>query len=446
MNTSKAMRLGFYSLVWPIFVDHFLRVVVLVASYGLMSQISDEIAGMFGVINLYLLIGFTFSECLAQGGAIILTHYLGAKEKELGQFYSIMVLMSLLAGLFISVIFFSFSSSLLSSFGFSQTSLQDGVYYLSLVGSCFFIYSLNYAFLSILNAHGFTKYSMHYSLLVNGLSLLFYYMIAFFSDIFPSNRLVLIAWIQCFVRCVGMVFLLRMLRSLVPNFVLYTKIPWPFMKQHLSRFLRISLPNAIEPLSSQMFQFFLIKIIATIEHEALSVRSYLISLTTLFEIGIWSISRGNQIIVGHLVGANETEFVWKQLRKSIAVSFLLSVFILCFGLKFRYEFMHFFSHTESVVNIGAELLTLVAGLILIRTVTFNLQGGLRAAGDIKFGFTLAQLVMWGFTMPGAYIVTHFFKMGLQGIWIMLLVDESIRTVFLLQRWKSQKWKNRMSRQ
>lgn len=434
-------HLSFRSLVWPLFVDNFLRMVVLVASYGLVSRISDEMAGVLGVTNLYLLIGFTFSECLAQGGSIVLTHYLGAKKKEeLQESYGIMVAISLLTGLVISVFLFNFSLSLVSIFGFSPSIQENGSNYLKLVGMGFCIYSINYAFLSILQAHGFTKYSMIYSLLVNSLSLLLYYIISIIPLDFYLSRLTLIAATNLFVRFIGMIFLFFLIRLLISNFQVFKKMPWQKAKQHLFHLLRIGIPSGIEPISYQMFQFTLVKIISSIGSNSLSIRSYLLSLSTLFETGLVSFSRGNQILSGHLVGAKEDLLLFRQLKKSIKASLLASSLLLFGGLLFRKELINIFSKNESIITIGSELLFLVAFLTLIRSFSLTLQGSLRATGDVKFVFLLSVFGMWCIVVPGAYILTHFFSMGLRGIWGMLILDELARVFFLTQRWKGQKWK------
>jgi Na+-driven multidrug efflux pump len=76
----------------------------------------------------------------------------------------------------------------------------------------------------------------------------------------------------------------------------------------------------------------------------------------------------------------------------------------------------------------------------MRTFTLNLQAGLKAAGDIRFGLMLVTIQMWGITIPSSYVLTQYFRAGLKGIWVILMIDEFIRIFFFFQRWRSQKWK------
>lgn len=64
-------RINFRSLVWPIFVDNLLRILALAISYGLVARISDTLVAVLGVINLYLLVGFTLTEGLAHSNSIL---------------------------------------------------------------------------------------------------------------------------------------------------------------------------------------------------------------------------------------------------------------------------------------------------------------------------------------------------------------------------------------
>ncbi len=72
---------------------------------------------------------------------------------------------------------------------------------------------------------------------------------------------------------------------------------------------------------------------------------------------------------------------------------------------------------------------------------------LRAAGDVNFPVFIGILSMWGVSVPVAYILGIYFGFGLAGIWIAFIVDEWLRGVLMLWRWRQGKWRQiAMSRQ
>lgn len=442
MTESKSVELKFSSVAWPIFVDNFLRILAMLASYGVVSRISDDIAAVVGVTNLYLLIGFSFVECLAQGGSIIFTQYLGArKSSEVADAYTITIWANSCFGLLLSLFFFCFCDTLLSMYQFSDYLLGEGAYYLRLIGSGFTIYSVNYVFLYILNANGLTKHSMIYSLLVNFSSMILYYFIATLPDSFSFDCLTLIGSAHLLVRLVGLIFLLTILKKRVHNFALYRPIAKKTLCSYLRKLFRVGIPNTVEPLIRQIFQFTMLQMISFIGIEAISVRSYITPLAALFEVGSTSVARSNQILLGYLIGAKQPiEKIHLQLKKGVIVSFYITLAIVIFALHYRYSLMHFFSEDEYIIETGSQLLFFVAILTIVRALSLNVYAGLKAAGDLGFGVLLTLISMWSIVLPGSYAATYIFDLGLKGIWSVFIFDELFRSYFLGLRWKNEKWK------
>ncbi|MBM7603887.1 Na+-driven multidrug efflux pump [Metabacillus crassostreae] len=48
--------------------------------------------------------------------------------------------------------------------------------------------------------------------------------------------------------------------------------------------------------------------------------------------------------------------------------------------------------------------------------------------------------MWGVSVPLAYILGIHLELGLIGIWIAFIVDEWLRGLLMLWRWRQGKWR------
>lgn len=47
--------------------------------------------------------------------------------------------------------------------------------------------------------------------------------------------------------------------------------------------------------------------------------------------------------------------------------------------------------------------------------------------------------MWGLSVPLAYFLGVHLNLGLVGVWCALALDEWIRGIIMLRRWKTRKW-------
>ncbi|MBQ4596143.1 MAG: MATE family efflux transporter, partial [Firmicutes bacterium] len=65
---------------------------------------------------------------------------------------------------------------------------------------------------------------------------------------------------------------------------------------------------------------------------------------------------------------------------------------------------------------------------------------LRAAGDVTFTMIVCVVSMWLFRIGCAYFMGQFLGMGLIGVWVAMIIDWAVRTVFFIARYKSGKWK------
>jgi putative MATE family efflux protein len=442
MNEAVNEAPGFWPITVPIFFDNFMRMLVVVLSYWVVSRISDAMAAVIGVTNAFLLIGFGLAECLAQSSGIIIAQLLGAKKEEtLSQAYVSAIGVNLVFGIAMSCLFVFFSTPLLSAFSFPDSLLSDASRYLCIVASGFFVYSLNYSLMSILNANGLTRVTMWNSFISNGLTLFLGYMIVLNPFGLNYNKLTFLALSHLIVRLLSFGYLSWMTKCGVQHFVFYRRFSKGMLQKQVQVFLRIGIPNSFEPLSYHFFQLVLLKIVAIISLNALSTRSYIISLAALMETGAFAVAKGSQIVMGHLIGAGKMQQAKEQLNKSLFWALGITLLITWIGLLFRSDIMCFFSKNHSIVAVGSQLLFLVAAIALMRAISYSLSSGLKASGDVKYCVGVVTLTMWLITIPGSFFLIKFFGMDLRGIWIMFGFEEMVRILMFYRRWRSEKWQH-----
>ncbi len=438
------LKKGLLSITWPILIENFLRMTSIFISYWIFSLISDETAAVMSVINLCLLSGFILVESLAQGNSILINQYLGNWKKNIQKpSYSAMLWLSLLLGTLVSLIFFNFSDVIINKLVGSGKIFIEGETYLKIVGSFFFVYSLGYTLTYIIYSHGYTRYGMLNSLLVNTTTIAVSYFIAVQTNWLLINKITLLAITNVSIRALGVLILWILANLYVKNFIGLKKIPWYEIKKQFSHFMKLGIPSLSEPLIYYLSQLIFVKIISDTATNALAIRAYIIAITGFFETIAWSIAKGNQIIIGQVLGSKKITVANFALIEGVMWSCFFSLILIGTILPFRYAIMRFFSNDVEIVNMGAQLLLLVALLTLLRAINFNFSAALKSAGDVKFCVILIAVCMWGITLPSCYLLVNYFNIGLIGMWIIFCIEEIARFFFFHKRWKSSKWQKNL---
>ncbi|MFH5184330.1 hypothetical protein ACHHV8_17750 [Paenibacillus sp. TAB 01] len=68
---------------------------------------------------------------------------------------------------------------------------------------------------------------------------------------------------------------------------------------------------------------------------------------------------------------------------------------------------------------------------------------LRAAGDARFIVMTGVCIIWGLCVPCTYLLGIHWGFGLIGMWAVFVMDEGLRGLLLLYRWRSRAWEKKV---
>lgn len=162
----------------------------------------------------------------------------------------------------------------------------------------------------------------------------------------------------------------------------------------------------------------------------------IIMFVFLFSI---SIGQGTQIIIGHLVGKGEKENAYRVCLKSLRIALLIASTLGITLAVFSKSLLQLFTNDHAIIAVGVSVFIVDAILEPGRTLNLVIIGSLRAAGDVKFPVYIGILSMWGLSVPLAYFLGVHLNLGLDGVWCAFAIDEWLRGIIMLWRWKTRKW-------
>ncbi|CAM3515327.1 MATE family efflux transporter [Paenibacillus lupini] len=441
-STPSWKKLSLYAVTWPIFVDFVLRMLLGTVDVFMLSRISDKATGAVGLANEIIYFCILMFGFVGVGTSVAVAQYIGAgRAKEASRISALAITMNLIFGILVSIVLVSFGESLLQLLKLNPEQIGIANHYLKIIGGFIWIEALSYAVSSVIRSSGNTKSVMYVTLGVNIIHIAGNYLLVFGNLGFPEWGVTGAAISTVVSRLLGIIVLF---------ILLYRRISEPIRRKdyvtwngsYAKQIMSIGLPAAGEHISYQSQYLMIISFVNMIGITALNTHVYVMNISNYFMALGLAIGVGTEIIVGQMVGAGDMKAAYQRLMKSLKVSFLLTIVIVGVAALFRHELVGMFTDDPEIIAAGSSIFLL--SIILEPGRTFNtvVINSLRAAGDARFPVLMGTISMWGVSVPLAYLLGVHFGIGLLGIWIAFTVDEWLRGVMMLLRWRSRVWEKK----
>jgi putative MATE family efflux protein len=437
MITNKKMSL--YALTWPIFIEILLHMLMGNADTLMLSRYSDNSVAAVGVSNQILSLVIVMFGFIATGTAILVAQNLGAKQKLLASEISLVSLaINLLFGMVLSIVLVFSSTYFLKMMDLPHELMSEANIYLQIVGGFAFIQAVMMTVGAILRSYGFTKDAMYITIGMNILHIIGNYLVLYGPFGIPVLGVTGVAISTSLSKCIALLVGLYILYRRVPG-VYSLKTLFSFPIHHLKNLLKIGIPSAGEHISYNGSQMVITYFIVTLGTEALTAKVYAQNIMMFIFLFSVAISQGTQIMIGHMIGKKQIEEAYKRCLKSFRLAFVISLGAAILFSIFSEALFNIFTTNPTIINIGSSLILLTILLEPGRSFNLVFIGSLRAAGDVKFPVYMGILSMWGVSVTLSYLLGIYFGLGLVGVWIAFIVDEWLRGLLMLWRWKSRIW-------
>lgn len=435
MFTNQDLRKMFV----PLFIEQFLIMLVGLADTFIISSVGEAAVSGVSLVNQFNNIFIYLFTALASGGAVIVSQYIGSKNKENSiQSANQLLLFSIVFSIMISFIVLVFSKPLLAAlFGKVEVDVMNAcLTYLK-------ISAFSYIGLAIYNAGA----SLHRSMSKTKVTM----KISFYANI-----------INVIGNCIG-VYLLhagvagvaipslisRIFQAIVitklclnkENAVYYDlKTLFKFDFTMLKRILGIAIPSSIE---SGIFQFTkvalssVVALFGTYQIAANGVAQSIWSLAALSGVAMAPIYI---TVIGQCMGANDlqqTKYYFKKITKlNLMISIVWNIIILAIT-PLLLQFYNLTAETKHLIFILVIIHNV--GNALVYPFSIPLSNGLRATGDVKYTMYVTIFATIVGRLIFSYVLALYMNLGVIGIALAMVLDWFIRAVLFVLRVKSLKW-------
>lgn len=438
MFTNKALK----QLLVPLIVEQILTMLVGIIDTVMVSSVGEAAISGVALVDMVNFLVITVLSAVATGGAIVVSQYLGSKDKDnanhaASQLLTITILISavitglclILHRVILSALFGSVDADVMSA----------AITYFLITAASFPFIGIYSSSAALFRSMQETKVTMYVTLVMNVINV-----IGNAIGIYVFHAGVAGVAVPTLVsRAVaGVAMMCLAFNGKNEVFVTWKKIV-AWNGQMIKRILNIAVPNGIENGLFMLGKVLVTSIVALFGTSQIAANGVAGSVNSIAIIVVSAVNLAMVTVVGRCVGAGEYEQVKYYVKKLMLVSYIatgvLSVLVgIALPLILKLYTLSDETYRLSIVLIIMHNILATA----LHPTSFNLSNALRASGDVRFTMFAGIGSMIVFRLGTAFLLGIVFNMGIIGVWIAMGMDWLGRSAAFVFRYRSGKWKNK----
>lgn len=436
MFSNKALK----KLILPLIIEQILIMAVGVADTVMVSYAGEVAISGVGLVDMFNNLIITVLAAIDAGGAIIVSQYIGNKDrKNANKASSQLLTITIVIATVIMLGCLVFHRILLSTF-FGAIEMDV----MKAATTYFLISAISFPFLGVYNSAAAlyrsmekTRTTMYVSILMNIINVVGNYIGVFILHAGVAG----VAVPTLISRIVAAIIMFAL--SLNSSNLVYVKIKNVFAwdQEMISRILKIAVPNGIENGLFTLGRVLVTSIVALFGTSQIAANSVAGSIDQIAVVVVNAINLGIVVVVGQCIGANDYEQAKYYIKKIMKISYIVTGIIGSAVILLLPWILNLYSLSSEARNL-TFILVIMHNIMAtaLHPTAFVLPNGLRAAGDVKFSMVVGIVSMILFRLGAAVLFGIIFNLGIIGVWIAMGSDWLCRSVCFVIRFIKGKWR------
>ena len=434
---SKHHRL--FMLFIPIFIETFLLMLCGMVDSFMVSRISDEAVGAIGTANTYFNMLFLVFAVISNGLLSVMSQYIGANKKGVAfQARQLAIVLNFILGAGFSLFFASGSKWMVDALEVSEALRRDTTIYLHIVGAGCVLDALIPVFSNYLRAFNKTKYTLFAAMTGNVINLILdgIFLFVLKWGVMGAAIATIISKVVTLAMCFLFGhFLIHGLRFKERE----------SRKEVAKQILRIGLPSAIEAAGYSLALVVVMTLLNRMDPNGFNVkaRSYAYQIAYFSFAVAFALAQANVILCGWQIGEGRTKDCYSSTLKAATVSIISCVAVATVLAVASFGYLSFLTPDKELARVIRIILFIDIGIELGRAANLVYDNTLKSTGDSLFPMYVSIPITLVTTIGGTYLFGFVLNMGVVGAYISLAIDEIIRGVIMIFRWRSGKWEKKV---
>ncbi len=442
--TNKALIL----FLLPIVLEQFMMAGLSIADTFMVSTIggdktlSDAIVAGVANVNRIDTFAKQFFLAMAQGGSVILSMYIGAKDpKQAERSLKTNIHIVLMFGLALTAIMIGFKTQIINLlFGNADPTVLEYSYaYFTVTALSYPFIALYYAGTASFRAMGESKIpSMAaVAMMVINLALKALFIYVFDLEVQGAALSTLIS------MCITGITLMLMLGSKKRKVPLRGIFKIDFGGGLARRILGVSIPNGLENAMFQLGALLIASLVAGLGTASIAADQLARNISPIIHSIGSGFSAVMMMVVGQCMGASRPDEATMYTKHILKLDYLFTAVQGVFFMLILRPVVSIFNVSDEAKNLAVSIMVLyIIGSCLFYPTGFALPSALRGAGDTKYVMFISSASMLLFRVLAAYVFVYAFDLGVIGTWVAMVSDWVIRTLIFVIRFARGKWKHK----
>lgn len=202
------------------------------------------------------------------------------------------------------------------------------------------------------------------------------------------------------------------------------------------RMIAIALPSVTDYIAYSFYQIILLGLVARFGVEAVLGRTYTMLAMAFLIVVVMAISQSNEVLIGYRFGERRLEAATSQALRSASLAAAATTSIATLIWLASVPYIRLFTDNPAVIELCGSLLFLTIFIqpgFAFNTILFQ---SLRAVGDVRWPVFVSLTVTWGLGLSTAWFFCLFLNLGVTGVWLSLIIEETVKGSLFLHRWLS----------
>ncbi len=432
-------------LILPLVLEQLLAILVGMVDTIMIAGVGEAaVSGVSLVDNINILV-INISAAMATGGAVVAGHFLGQKDAEnAGKAAWQLILFAAAASMAVSILLIIWHEPILRVI-FGQVDaevMSSAVTYLIITAVSMMPLAVYNSCAALFRAMNDSKTTMWISILMNILNIVGNAILIYVVKIGVAGA----AIATMISRTVAAILIFYLMFNPKKTINIRGRITWHPDFRLIKKILYIGIPNGMENSLFQLGKILLLSLISTFGTFAMAANAVCNTIASFNILPGQAINLALLSVAAVCVGAGDYKqaryYTRKLMMLAIGCTAVLSVVLIACAP----WIMRIYHLSPEAEALGVQVVRWHAAMaVLLWMPSFTLPNTLRAAGDVVWTMFVAIGSMWIFRIAAAYIFSHYFHMGLMGVWMAMTIDWAFRALCYGLRYRGHKWEHCMKR-
>ena len=432
----KTQQKKLHQLFFPIFLEILFSMLAGTIDTLMLSSVGDAAVGAVGTANTYIGVFIIMFSIISSGMVAVMTQYIGAGRPGVAhQALKLGLIFNFSVGVVITAALTFGAGTILRIVGIAEGLMEYGKTYLQVVGVFCLCNAIAPIYSSYLRSFGHTGPTMAATITANVANLV---LNALFLFVFRwgvwgvalatgLSRLINMLWLMIAAR--------RRIHVVRENNM-------PPSREIFGAIVKVGLPAAMETSLYNMAIALVTRFLNQMDVDGIqtTARSYAAQITCFsYSVGA-ALAYANAILAGWRIGAGDLEACDRGTRRAgllgVAVSVVLSTLLAVFAK----PVVGLFTKDPNMIWLVGFLLILDIALEAGRVINLVYGTALKTSGDAVFPMVIAVVFAFLCAAGGTWLFGLRLGWLAVGAYAAMALDECVRAVCMIARWRTGKWK------